>query len=223
MRDVTAPSSDGDAPQGVTVSVEGLSCRRGDRLLFRDLSFGLAPGDALVVTGPNGVGKSSLLRVLAGLLAPEAGRVLIDGAASDDLGLAAISHLIGHLDAVKPALTVLENLRFGAGILGDPGGSGARAPAHARALRAFALDPLAARPARFLSAGQKRRLALARLLAAPRPIWLLDEPSVGLDQDNLARLLAVIADHRARGGAVLITTHQPLDLDGAATLALRAR
>jgi heme exporter protein A len=185
------------------LSVESLACRRGERLLFDGLSFTAGAGDAVIVTGPNGAGKTSLLRMIAGLLPAEAGAVALDGAPVGRESL----HLVGHLDAVKGALTVRENLEFSHALLG---GQGDAAP-----LEALGLGALAELPTRVLSAGQKRRLALARLLVAARPLWLLDEPTASLDADGQARLAAIIAAHRAGGGIVVAATHAALDLAGA--------
>ena len=195
---------------------EGLACRRGERLVFQGLDCRLPAGGALVLTGPNGSGKSSLLRVLASLLAPAVGRLSWGGAAitEDPPGYRALIHYVGHLDAVKPALNPREMLLFWAEL------RGAARPGIDRALAAFALDPVADWPCRWLSAGQRRRLALARLVAAPAPVWLLDEPTAGLDSDGEARLAAAIAAHRAAGGRVALATHQPIAIEGAAVLAL---
>lgn len=192
---------------------EGLAAIRGERLIFRDLDFALEAAGALLLTGPNGSGKSTLMRLIAGLLRPAAGRLSWAGedALADLPAHAARLAYVGHLDAVKPALTVAENL----GLATRP------APAaRAAALAAMALAPLGALPARLLSAGQKRRLALARLALSPAPLWLLDEPSLGLDTTSLARLGALLAGHRARGGLVIAATHLDLPLPGAAVLAL---
>jgi heme exporter protein A len=195
---------------------EALACRRGERLVFAGLSLVVPPGGALVLTGANGSGKSSLLRVLATLLAPAAGRLLWAGAAVDD-DLAAYRarlHYLGHLDAIKSALGVRETLGFWAGL------RAAGPPAVDAALAAFDLEPLADWPCRWLSAGQRRRLALARLVASPAPLWLLDEPSAALDADGEARLVAALADHREAGGRVILATHQPMALPGASELRL---
>ncbi len=193
-----------------------LTCRRGERLVFCDLSFALGPGDALVLTGPNGSGKSSLLRVMAGLLPPRGGTLAWDGSpiAADFASHRARLHFIGHQDAVKPVLTVLETVKFWGGLR-----DGDTASAEA-ALDRFGLGPLASLPCRLLSAGQKRRLALARLLAAPAPLWLLDEPTTGLDRDATSDLETALAEHRAAGGIVVASTHIPVALAGAQTLSL---
>lgn len=195
------------------LQAEGLAAIRGERLIFRDLSFTAQPGAALLLVGPNGAGKSTLLRLLAGLLAPAAGILTWDGADTlDDLAAhgGRVAYL-GHQDAIKPGLTARENLAFAASAGGgDP---------HA-ALGAVGLADLADLPARLLSAGQRRRLALARVSLARAPLWLLDEPSLGLDTAAVARLGGVLAAHRATGGIVLAATHLPLPLPDAVELRL---
>jgi heme exporter protein A len=204
-------------PSNGDLVAEALACRRGDRLVFAGLSCALPPGGALVLTGANGSGKSSLLRLLATLLEPAAGRVMWGGAPiTDDISrYRAALRYVGHLDAIKPALGVRETLDFWAGISGTP------VPRIDSALVAFALDPLADWPCRWLSAGQRRRLALARLVAAPAPLWLLDEPTAALDADGEQRLIEAIEGHRAAGGRVIVATHQPLALARAQLLALQ--
>jgi heme exporter protein A len=186
--------------------------------VFAGLSFDLVGGDALVLRGPNGSGKSSLLSILAGFLRPAAGRLRWAGAAvADDLAAhRGRLHHVGHADAVKAALTVRENLAF-ATALGGGAGSGLAA-----ALDGFDLAPLADLPARYLSAGQRRRLALARLLAVPRPLWLLDEPGVGLDAANRGRLEQTLVRHRAAGGLVVLATHGDVAVEDALMLELAA-
>ncbi|HET6518510.1 MAG TPA: heme ABC exporter ATP-binding protein CcmA [Geminicoccaceae bacterium] len=183
---------------------EDLACRRGGRLVVEGVAFALGPGDALVLRGPNGSGKSSLLRLLAGFDRPAAGRLTWEGAdvALDPPAHRVRLHHLGHADAVKGLLTVRENLAFAAALAG--GSDGAVVDG---ALAAFGLEGLVGAPARLLSAGQRRRLALARLLAAPRPLWLLDEPGVGLDAASRARLEAVLADHRTAGGLAVLASH----------------
>src|SRR5262249_31365438 len=175
--------------------------------------FQVGPGGVLWVTGPNGAGKSSLLRVIAGLLRPVDGSLqLADGDA--DLTIGEQAHYVGHLDAAKPSLTVLENLRFWARYLGS-----AAAGADA-ALAAMGLDKLADLPASYLSAGQRRRLSLARLFAAPRSLWLLDEPTSSLDLSSQQRLEAAMRQHLNGGGLIVAATHAPLPLAGAGELRL---
>ena len=184
--------------------------------MFEGVSFALAPGAALLVRGPNGAGKSSLLRLLAGFLVPAAGALCWEGrpALADLTGHRARLHLIGHRNGIKSALTVRENLRFAAVIAGAPG------TRIAGALEAFELTALEHVPAAYLSAGQQRRLALARLLASERPLWLLDEPDAGLDAVNRAHLARAVAAHRAAGGIAVIATHRDLGLQGPQVLEL---
>jgi heme exporter protein A len=195
---------------------ENLACRRGERLIFAGLSLAVPAGGALVLTGANGSGKSSLLRLLATLLAPAAGRLLWGGAAvTDDLAVYRASlHYVGHLDAIKPALGVRETLAFWTAV------RGARSAALDRALTAFGLDRVADWPCQWLSAGQRRRLALARLIAIPAPIWLLDEPTAALDAAGEAQLVEAISAHRQVGGRVVVATHQLLALPRATELRL---
>lgn len=197
---------------------EALTCLRGERLVFENLSFRATAGEALLLTGPNGSGKSSLLRLMAGLLPPAAGRLSFDGAAvaDDPDAHRARLHYVGHLDALKPALTVAENLAFYAALRGQP----ARDDTIERALDAFRLDRLADTPARFLSQGQRRRAALARVLAAPASLWLLDEPTLALDDASLTQLGAVLSGHLATGGLVVAATHAPIAVAQARRLAL---
>jgi heme exporter protein A len=192
------------APSG-SLTVEDLACRRDGRRVFSGLSFGLARGEVRLLRGPNGVGKSSLLRTLAGLLPAAAGRVAMDGMTPDDVDAwtERVAYA-GHLDAIKPQLTVAENLRFWADLFG--------APAIEPALAAFDLAGIAGRSAHACSAGQKRRLGLARLLLAPRRLWLLDEPTVALDAAAVARFTRIVADHLAGGGMALVATHVDLAL-----------
>jgi heme exporter protein A len=195
------------------LTAEDLAVFRGERLVFRNLGFQLPAGGALVLSGPNGSGKSTLLRLLAGLVRPAAGRVLWDGADvfSDLAEQGRRVAYLGHQDAVKPGLTVAENLRFPAAISGR---------SIASALLAVGLDTLADLPARMLSAGQKRRLALSRLVLSAAPLWLLDEPTLGLDTGSIERFGALLAAHRAGGGMVVVATHVPLPLPDTAALRL---
>ena len=191
------------------LSVSDLSCSRGGRPVLRGIGFVLGDGETLILRGPNGAGKSTLLRALAGLL-PANGRIELDGSTDPD-ARAELLAFAGHLDAVKLQLTVAENLAFWAAL----GGGSAAA-----ALDALGLAPLADRPAHLCSAGQRRRLGLARLLLAPRRLWLLDEPTVALDAAAEARLLAAIRAHVAAGGLTVVATHATLDLGAARTLTL---
>jgi heme exporter protein A len=186
---------------------DNLGCIRGERAVFAGLDFALGPGELLLLTGPNGSGKSSFLRLAAGLIRPAAGALSWDGrplARELDAHHARL-HYLGHLDAVKPVLSVRENLAFWAEMRGGD------AATVAAGLAAYDLEALADWPARLLSAGQKRRLALARLLVAPAALWLLDEPTVGLDLASIARLKAAVAQHRAGGGMVALATHVAFD------------
>ncbi len=185
---------------------------RAERLVLAGVGGAVGHGGALLLRGANGAGKSTLLRVLAGLLRPDEGRITWDGEALDDLP-AWSRHVayVGHLDALKPGLTVAENLR-----------PWARRSARGieAALAVVGLEALAGIPARFLSAGQRRRVVLARLALSAAPLWLLDEPTNALDAASLARLEAMLAAHREAGGAVVAATHQDFVLPGAATLEL---
>lgn len=191
--------------QAIRIEADKVAVLRGARLVFRDLSLTLGSGDAVVLAGPNGSGKSTLLRLLAGLIRPAAGRLLWQGRnVFEDLA----EHgprvaYVGHLDAIKLGLTVTENLRYAAAVSGR---------AVEPALTALHLTPLANLRARVLSAGQKRRVALTRLLLSNAPLWLLDEPTLGLDTASIERFGHMLADHRAAGGMVVAATHIPLPL-----------
>jgi heme exporter protein A len=197
-------------------SGHALACRRGERLVFRGLDFALDAGAALVLTGPNGSGKSSLLRLMANLLPPQSGTLSWEGQAiaRDAAAHRARLHFIGHQDALKPVLTVFETVAFWGGLRG-----GDEETAVASLVR-FGLDHLADSPCRLLSAGQRKRVSLARLLAGKAPLWLLDEPTTGLDDASTRRLEIILAEHRAAGGIVVATTHIPLGLADARTLSL---
>jgi heme exporter protein A len=195
------------------LTAQDLACWRAERLVFAGLSFTLEPGAAALLLGPNGTGKSSLLRVLAGLLPTAEGQVLWAG---EDVRREPGAHgrrlrYLGHQEGLKASLTVAENLAFQAALAGGD---------VAAALDAMGLAALAELPARVLSAGQKRRLALARLALAPAALWLLDEPTLGLDEASVARFGAMLAAHRARGGIVLAATHLPLPLPDTISLRL---
>jgi heme exporter protein A len=200
-------------PERIGLAALKISCQRGGRIIFRDLSFQLAPGEALLVTGPNGAGKTSLLRQIAGLLPLAGGDLRIEGAGPDAV-LSELCHYVGHANAVKASLSVSENLAFWADFL-NADGAGLK-----RALAAFGLTELSDLPAGLLSAGQKRRLALSRLFAAPRPIWLLDEPQSSLDAASVKLLDLAIKDHLAAGGIALVASHTPLKTKFAHELAL---
>jgi heme exporter protein A len=202
------------------LSGHGLACVRGGRQVFSGVGFSIVAGEALVLTGPNGAGKSSLLRVIAGLIHPAAGTIVLEGS-DPDLSVGEQSHYVGHLDPLKPALTVAENLRFWARFL-----NGARAADEdtliARGLETAGLADLAWMPGGYLSAGQRRRLSLARVLAAPRPVWLLDEPMTALDAASQERLQTVMRAHLTTGGLIVAATHGPLGLAATKELQLGA-
>lgn len=195
------------------LSAVELACRRGGRDVFTGLDFSLAAGQALEVTGRNGAGKSSLLRIVAGFLRPAGGRLHLEGS-DPELTIAEQAHYLGHQDAVKPSLSVSENLHFWAGFFGD-GSIKVQ-----EALDATGLGGIAGLPAAYLSAGQRRRLSLARLLAVKRPIWLLDEPASTLDAAGRERLAGFMQSHLAGGGLILAATHGALGLSAAQQLSL---
>jgi heme exporter protein A len=190
----------------------GLRAVRGGREVFVNQSFTVRSGELLAVTGPNGSGKSTMLRLVAGLVRPAAGTVTLDPAGEDEVGGAA--HYLGHLDALKPALTVEENLVFWKNVWGGDG-----LPPDA-ALERVGLVHLADLPAGILSAGQRRRVAIARLLLSRRPVWLLDEPTTALDARAETTLGGIIEEHLAGGGMAVVATHRALAVAPAATLAL---
>jgi heme exporter protein A len=189
------------------LSVERLSLARGGRVLFEGVSFRAGPGDFVDIRGPNGAGKTSLLRAIAGFLRPAAGAIGIDGAEEPELAL----HFLGHQDGLKPSLDGRAHAAFWAGLLGGAAGE---------ALVRVGLGAIADLPARALSQGQRRRLALARLIAAPRPLWLLDEPAAALDAAGRGVLDAMIEAHRREGGVVLAALHEALGAAPSATVQL---
>lgn len=186
------------------ITATGLACERGGRIVFTDLNFAVESGKFLRLTGPNGAGKSSLLRLISGLSEPSQGSLKLAGGGDSDLTLAEQAHYIAHGEASKSALSVAENLVFWRDFLG--GGD------LANALGAVNLASLADYPVALLSEGQKRRLALARLALANRPIWLLDEPSVGLDEASQKLLLGLMRQHLKANGIIIAATHVPLGL-----------
>src|SRR5262245_8298494 len=190
-----------------------LGCVRGGRQVFAGVGFTVAAGEALLVTGPNGAGKSSLLRLIAGLVAMAGGGLALDGGDSE-LTIGEQAHYLGHQDALKSSLSVEENLVFWASVLGD--GAERVGPA----LAAVGLADLARLPAVYLSAGQRRRLSIARLIAITRPIWLLDEPASSLDAAGQATLADLMRAHLTGGGLILAATHGPIGLDGTKALRL---
>jgi heme exporter protein A len=190
---------------------DDLACSRGGREVFAGLSFSLAAGEALLVTGRNGAGKSSLLRVIAGLVRLSAGQLKLDGAEAE-ASIGEQAHYLGHQDAVKPSLTVGENLHFWAAF------SGSGQPNIAPALEAVDLDALADLPAAYLSAGQRRRLSIARLVAVKRPLWLLDEPTSSLDAPSQKKLADLMRGHLASGGMIVAAAHGPIGLERAREL-----
>ncbi|MBP2550373.1 heme exporter protein A [Neorhizobium galegae] len=199
---------------------ETLAARRGEDLIFSNISFALGSGEAMVLTGRNGSGKSTLLRVVAGLIRPAKGRVdwVRSGAGALQLP-GEVSHYLGHRNAMKPELTVAENLGFWRDFLGDmAGGAGLSAEEAAERVELPALLDL---PFGYLSAGQQRRMAFAKLLVAHRPVWLLDEPTAALDAAAEALFARLIRAHLTAGGLVIAATHQPLDFEATQRLEMK--
>ena len=202
----------------VQLIAEDLVIGRGGREVVAGLTFVVQGGSALLLTGPNGAGKTTLLRALAGFIRPLSGSVRLEDG-EEERSLAEQSHIVSHANAVKSSLTVAENVSFWAEFLGDGAETVTRASVLV-ALRHFGLDELADFPAAYLSAGQRRRVGLARLLAVHRPVWLLDEPSVSLDAQSTERLQAAINTHTSRGGIAVVATHLPLGLNRSLELPL---
>ncbi|MDP7601206.1 MAG: heme ABC exporter ATP-binding protein CcmA [Rhodospirillales bacterium] len=185
-----------------------LTCIRGERVVFAKLAFAIGEGEVLYLRGPNGSGKSTLLRLMAGLLRPVGGQILWNGESTleDAKTFRGLLHYVGHQDAIKTALTVEENLTFWAEMSGvDPAKRSV-----GEALENFSLSHLASLPARFLSAGQRKRLNLARICASPAPLWLLDEPANSLDKASVDALRSAITAHQEKGGLVAVATHEEL-------------
>lgn len=195
------------------LNAEELACNRGGREVFRGLSFALSSGEAMVISGRNGAGKSSLLRMIAGLVRCAAGQLTLDGG-ERDTPLAEQCHYLGHQDAMKPSLTVSENLQFWTEFFG------ARTHTIESALQAVGLAALTDLPAAYLSAGQRRRLSIARLVSVQRPIWLLDEPTSALDSPSQKKLAELMQGHLAGGGMIVAAAHGPIGLERARELKL---
>jgi heme exporter protein A len=204
------------ARSAIRLTVHNLGVARGPRLILRDVNFEIASGEALTLIGPNGAGKTTLLRALAGLLPTQSGSIRLTGNC-EDASVGEQCHYVGHLNGIKPALTVAENVAFFADFLGGS------APRALEAAETLGLGDLEDVPAALLSAGQKRRLGLARLLCAGRPLWLLDEPAVSLDAASQLILSGMVAAHLAGGGIVAAATHTPLGWSEARTMDLGAR
>lgn len=213
------------------LKAENLAARRGEDLIFVNISFHLGSGEALVLTGRNGSGKSTLLRVVAGLLTAEKGRtIFVDDSGGSERSVAEVSHYFGHRNAMKNELSVAENLSFWRSFLGnaDDGtrngldniGGGTAGLLVEEAAEAVGLAGILHLPFGYLSAGQQRRMAFAKLLVAHRPVWILDEPTAALDASADILFAELISAHQRRGGIVLAATHQPLGLGNARKLAM---
>lgn len=204
--------------QDLKLDADKVSCMRGGRLVLDRLSFACDAGTPLIVRGPNGAGKSTLLRVIAGLATLSHGTLRLSGNQIADEGGVNLDqvHYVGHADGVKSVLSVRENLSFWSALLG------ANSPPSSleQALDAFDLGGVADLPAQFLSAGQRRRVSLARLVVSERPLWLLDEPTAALDASALEKLRSLMAAHCASGGLLVVATHDTLELAGARPLDL---
>lgn len=199
--------------------VETLAARRGEDLLFRDISFTLETGGSLVITGPNGSGKSTLLRVLAGLLSADSGSVRFIPDHGEERPAREACHYLGHKNAMKRELTVEENLRFWQSFMArEDSAAGVTIEAAAEAV---GLPGILHLPFGYLSAGQQRRMAMAKLLVAHRPVWILDEPTAALDVKADEMFAGLCAQHTAAGGMIIAATHQPLGLENTASLVMK--
>ncbi|MDP4593380.1 MAG: heme ABC exporter ATP-binding protein CcmA [Beijerinckiaceae bacterium] len=207
---------DGISTSTLCIRADGLAMARGGIVLADNISFCLRAGEGLIVTGANGAGKSTLLRVIAGLLPAAAGRATLEGGGAEYETVAAASHYLGHQNALKPALTVAENLEFWRSFNGNGQLSVDEALAQTGLLHTRDL------PYAYLSTGQKRRISIARLLLNLRPVWILDEPTAGLDAQSTTRFAAMMGEHLASGGILIAATHAPLGLDGLKTLQIGA-
>jgi len=204
----------------VQLIAEELVIERGGRVVIDGLSVTVSEGETLILSGANGAGKTTLLRTLAGYIRPVGGTIRLDGADDSELTISEQAHVVGHANAVKSSMTVLENAAFWAEYLS---GDAADSDRIERALHHFGLEDLIEFPAAYLSAGQRRRLGLARLLLAQRPLWLLDEPTVSLDIASSDRLVAAVNEHTRTGGLAIIATHVPLALERVRTLTIASR
>lgn len=191
---------------------ENLGGERGGETVFSGIGFTLEKGEALIVTGPNGAGKSTLLRVIAGLLPVAAGKIRVEGGGENFSSIASASHYLGHLNAMKTALSVEENLAFWRAFQGE------QALSVEEALETVGLGGIGHLPFGYLSTGQRRRASIAKLLISRRPVWLLDEPTAGLDKASEERFAGLMRGHMADGGILVAATHLPLGLDGARAL-----
>jgi len=203
-------------PVPVQLIAEDLVIERGGRVVIDGLSVSVSAGETLILAGANGAGKTTLLRTIAGFIRPISGTIRLDGG-DGELTITEQAHVVGHANAVKSSMTVFENAAFWAEYLN---GHAAAAEPIERALHHFGLEDLVEFPAAYLSAGQRRRLGLARLLLAPRALWLLDEPTVSLDVASSDRLVAAVNDHTRTGGLAIVATHVPLALERVRTLTI---
>lgn len=196
------------------IEARSLAGERGGEIIFSGVSFDLGEGKGLIVTGANGSGKSTLLRIIAGLLAPAEGDVVLHGATEEFPTVQAACHYLGHLNAMKPALSVSENLAYWQAFNGN-------AHLHiTEALEMVGLEAIGHLPFGYLSTGQRRRISIAKLLVSWRPVWLLDEPTAGLDRASEKQFAALMEAHMEDGGIVIAATHLPLGLEGVGELAM---